>query len=208
MVALVASAYLMAAALGFEGYRWAAWFSLLPLFAAVRMLRPREATVWGGFWGFCLFLFSVTLARTAIPPTVQSLVVLTAVPAGYALLGAILTRRFGFNPLVLGLGWVGVEFGLKPLGLPHGLLAGTQGGGTFLHLVGGVLGFVFVAFVIASANAVVLSAFHSARAALPRLSVGIPVCDSREWVHERASSRPSVWIASSFRARAPPVRTI
>jgi len=116
----------------------------------------------GGLWGLCLYLF-VAAAGSVIPSTTPALALLTIIPAAYAGLGALLTRRIGFNPLVLGLGWVLVEVALKPLGLRSGLLAGTQAGGTLVYWVGQVLGYVLVAFLVAYVNASLLAVLTCAR---------------------------------------------
>src|SRR5262245_5664451 len=133
------------------------WFGLLPLFLAVRILHPRGALLAGGFWGACLFATLSALDQSFAVSAPLSLLLLAAVPAGYAFLGAKLTRWMGFHPLLLGLGWVGLELGLEPLGLRNGLLAGTQGDGLVRQLAGGVLGYVFIAFLLALVNALLLS---------------------------------------------------
>jgi hypothetical protein len=51
---------------------------------------------------------------------------------------------------------MGVELALRPLGLHHGLLAATQGDSTLVAWLGGALGYVLVAFVVALGNAVLL----------------------------------------------------
>jgi len=132
---------------------WLAWVSLLPLFQAIRTLRPALAAMAGGLWGFCLFGFAAVGAAPVIAPTVLSLILLTAMPAFYCGIGARVTRWIGFNPFVLGLGWVGVELAIRPLGMPLGLLAGTQSGSALVQWGGRVLGYVFIAFLVAVANA-------------------------------------------------------
>ena len=157
-LSLVISAGLMAVALASPKYPWVAWITLVPLLFVIRVLTARSALACGALWGSALYLISTTMVGTGIPATIRSLVLLTAVPAIYTYLGALLTRHVGFSALSLAFGWIGVELALKPLGLRGGLLAGTQvGDGTFLSLAAGMLGYVCVAFVIAYVNALLFA---------------------------------------------------
>ncbi len=161
--ALAGSAFLMATSVESPQHVWLGWVTLLPLFFAIRILSPRRAALSGAFWGSCVFASSVTLARTAIEPTLTSLALLSIIPAAYAGLGACLTRRIGFSPYLMALGWIGVEFALGPLGLRHGLLAGTQGDGLAVRAVGTFAGYVIVAFLVAWVNATLVSVLSEVR---------------------------------------------
>ncbi len=156
ILSLVAGAFLMAMSLGPSGHSWLGWLTLLPLFVAIRVLKPLRAMLCGALWGLCLHVFGVSAFATGISSGLFSLALLTAIPAAYALLASWLIRRMGFSPFVLGVSWMGVELALRPLGLHHGLLAATQGDSTLVHWLGGALGYVLVAFVVALANAVLL----------------------------------------------------
>ncbi len=174
IISLALSALLMAIAVGSTACSWLAWFSLLPLFLSIRVLRPVSATLAGAIWGVCFYFFSVAFAAPAISPTFQSLALLTIVPALYVCFGALLTRWVGFNPLLLGIGWVLVEVAIKPLGLQQGLLAGTQSQSPILHWISRLLGYAFVAFLVACVNASLLSILSSARLRISRLnSLGV-----------------------------------
>ncbi len=155
-VSLFFSAYLMVTSNASSGLLWPGWFSLLPLFVAIRTLRPVGAMLSGAFWGLCLYGFAVTGAGPAIVPGLAAPVLLTAVPAIYAFVGAWLTRRIGFSPFVLGAAWMGVELAFEPLGLRGGLLTGIHGDGTLLAWAGHGLGYVLVAFLVALVNASLL----------------------------------------------------
>lgn len=195
-VSLILSALLTATALRNPALHWLAWFSLLPLFQAIRTLRLPLAAPAGGLWGCSVFLFAVAGDTPIIPATLAAAALLTTIPAIYTGLGALVTRRIGFNPFVLAVGWIGVELALTPLGLPLGIMAaagtqgdlaaltaqggltaaGTQGnllaadpqtGGIFLQWAAHLLGYVFIAFLVAAANASLLALLGHARLTLP-----------------------------------------
>lgn len=157
---LVGSAALLSLALRSHGQPWLGWLVLLPLFAAIRTCRVVGALASGALWGLSLYVFSVDVPESGVSEGLRSLVLLTAVPAIYACVGSVLTRRIGFSPFVLGVSWMGVELGLESLGLHNGLLAGLQGDGTPVHWVGNALGYVLVAFLVAYVNACLFSVLN------------------------------------------------
>ena len=180
-VSLLLSAVLMGIVVRSDTHAWLAWISLVPLFAAVRLLRPVGAAVAGALWGGSFYFLCATGTAPAIPPALTSFALLAAIPALYAGLGSLATRAIGFSPLILGLGWVLVEVGLKPLGLHHGLLAGTQLAvaqtePTYLDGLARILGYIVVAFLVASANASLLVVLSGVRLKIPefRSIVGLP----------------------------------
>lgn len=153
---LAASAYLMALSLRLEEARWLGWITLLPLFLSIRVLVPLEAMVAGGLWGLLLAAFSAHGKDASLVPGFASYAMLTLVPALYAAAASRVTRRVGFHPLLLGLGWVGVELLLQPLTIRNGLLAATQGDGLAIRVIGHVGGYLCVAFLVAYVNASLL----------------------------------------------------
>jgi apolipoprotein N-acyltransferase len=154
---LASSAGLMAVALDSSAFWWLGWVTLIPLFLAIRLLRPVVALWAGGFWGLSLFVISSLIGSSAIPLTPTALFFLAVIPSLYTCVGAAVTRRKGFHPLLLGLGWAGVEIALTPLALRNGLLAGTIGSSGWVLSLGKLGGYVLVAFLVAFANAVILS---------------------------------------------------
>ena len=172
-LSLTLGAGLMALSLGSASHSWLGWVTLLPLLLAIRLLTPRWAGACGALWGGTLYLFSTALIDTPIPPTMRSLVLLAAIPAAYAFLGALLTRRTGFSALCLGFGWFGVELALKPLGLPGSLLVGVQGGGSLAYFVQGLLGSAVVASVVAVVNGLLASALTRVQLRIPRKTLVI-----------------------------------
>lgn len=159
---LAMAAALMSLAQRSVDAHWLGWVTLVPLFLAIRNLSPARAALAGAFWGGVLCLFSTLGPAASLPPTLRSFAFLTAVPALYAFLGAVQTRKVGFSPLILGLGWVGVELALQPLAMRHGLLAATQNGELALRAVGYVGGWFLVAFFVAYVNASLLDMLTAA----------------------------------------------
>ncbi|MFQ5592450.1 MAG: hypothetical protein ACE5HE_14930 [Phycisphaerae bacterium] len=156
------SGYLMGAAVTSHAHAPLGWFCLLPIYFAIRTCAPGWAGACGAVWGACLYvalLHGVDMAPAAVP----AFVLLTLVPAVYAFLGALATSWFGYSPFVLAVGWMGVELASAPVGLHHGLLAGTPADGTLMTWVGQGLGYVFVAFIVAAVNASVVSALSAVR---------------------------------------------
>ena len=205
ILTLVFSAYLLAVAIGTPRYTWLAWLTLLPLLISVRKLYPLGATGAGALWGACVYLFSATGVNDALTPGALCLALLTGVPALYACLCAWLTGRFGFSPLVLGLGWVGAEVALKPLGLSNGLIAGVPGDGTLIQWVGGVFGYVLEAFLIVFTCASLLAFLHGLRitVARPRPALSPPLPTER-LEPQRVSCFP-LWAFIPSQPRAPPL---
>lgn len=161
--ALALSAYLLAACLASPRVSWLGWLALIPLFRVIQTLRPAAATVCAGGWGLLFYLTSAHQLQIGVAPGLRSACFLVLIPAAYAYLGARLTRRVGFSPFVLGVGWMLVEFALRPLALSRGLLAGTLGDGLLLHTVGRLFGYVLVAFLVAFASASLLAIFCAVR---------------------------------------------
>ena len=60
VLALITSAFLMARSIGGSGPAWLGWLALVPLFAAIRVLRPVHAALCGALCGACLFIFCLS----------------------------------------------------------------------------------------------------------------------------------------------------
>jgi len=185
---LALSALAMNAALASVEGRWLGWVTLLPLFLAIRALVPWQALLAGSFWGLSLCVFSAT--SQVVDPSLRSFVLLTAIPGLYAFVASRVTRRVGFSPLLLGLGWVAVELALQPLALHRGLLAGTQGDGLVIRTLGNVAGYLLVAFLVAYVNATLLSILSD-------------VCAQVDTSRQRVWRVP--YVARWFLAEAPPL---
>ncbi|HNQ24921.1 MAG TPA: hypothetical protein PKK06_17730 [Phycisphaerae bacterium] len=163
------SAALTTAALVIPDLWWLAWVSLVPLFAVIRAFRPMRAARCGLFWGACFY--GMAVGAGVVVPTTSSLGLFAAIPGGYALLAALLTRKIGFNPLLLALGWILVEIAFKPLGFDQGLLARTGQELVAIHWIARVLGYVFAAALVVAVNAALLALLSRARLTLARSGV-------------------------------------
>ncbi|MFH1108501.1 MAG: hypothetical protein V1790_04785 [Planctomycetota bacterium] len=173
---LVGSAALLANEIHFRAHPLFGWLTLFPLLALIRLCSARTAGLCGAIWGAGLFYFLALQGNALVPPTVASFAFLVGLPAAYAFGMGWVTRRFGFNPLILAFGWCGVELALLPLGLRGGLLGGIAGdSGSFLSLLQGLLGYVCMAALIVAVNAIALSLLTKAYAracASPRIIRG------------------------------------
>lgn len=202
---LALSAIFMALAAQAPQYSWLGWVSLLPLLQAARVLSPVCAFGAGFFWGASFLAASLALGAQ-IEFNVGSAAILTLCPALYGCLGAWLTRRVGFSPYLLALGWVGVELCLRPVGLHHGLLAGTQGDGMLIRVAGNFAGYFLVAFIVAYINASLLSVIHKVAGG----SIGVRILASSGGLPGRLISLNTPFIASRVlcvsQPRAPPAR--
>ncbi len=206
LLALAVSAYVTALAVGSHPHPWLGLLTLLPLLRTIQVSSPRRALIHGWLWGAMLYGFTVTVIETTVSPGLWSLILLTTIPAAYAFFGAHITRRVGFNPFVLGVGWMLVEFALRPLALHRGLLAGTQGDGLLIALVGRAFGYVMVAFLVAYASAKLLDILSRLRFRLPRLvcTVGLDDVGQRLW-QLIPSRRPCFILPPASHPRAPPL---
>lgn len=207
VASLMVSAFLLSVSIGSPSHGWLGWLTLPPLFLAIRYVAPAGAAVCGGVWGASLFVFSSTIIDTPINASVGSLALLLLVPAAYAGLGSWLTRtRIGFSPLILAAAWIGVEYALAPLSMRFGLLAGVQARGSFLHAASGLLGYAFVAFVIAYLNGLFLAAVTGLRFQIPQFTRSQSKVAPRGRVVDHYVPLP-VRVASDTRqARAPPLQ--
>lgn len=154
---LLGGAYCVALASVFPSHRWLAWIGLIPLFVTVRLMTPFRAALWGAVWGAGLYLFFNQLTGQAMSHAILPAAALATIAAAYAGLGTVFTRRYGFSPLALALGWLAIELVTHPLGLTHCLVPGVAGDGPLTRLVSDIFGYAFVGFVVALVNALALS---------------------------------------------------
>ena len=184
LLSLAVSAGLLSAAIASPSYPWFGWITPLPLLLAVRLMRPLEALAGGAFWGAGLFLLLAHGDDASIAQTFQSLALLSVIPAIYACWASWFTRRFGFasSALLLGFMWAVVEIALTPLGLDGGLLSGThaQADGSLVHSLAGVVGYVFIAALVTTANGLLFSMVTRAC---------VPGCTPRRYARSSAKTQ-------------------
>jgi|GEM_PF-1192806 len=152
-IVLVAGARLMALAGSADGHVWLGWFALVPLFFAIRWCRPVWAFVCGAIWGGALYTFSAGQSASAAAPAIANFLLLTTSPAVYTCLGALLTRRIGFSPVALAVGWMGVAFALHHAGSHMGLFGAQEGHLGALDWISQALGWIFISFAFALVSA-------------------------------------------------------
>jgi apolipoprotein N-acyltransferase len=200
--------FLTTVSIAADEYAWAVWIGLFPLLIAIRLFPPLWAMLSGGAWGLGIFVFShfVPGADSHIPFTFSSAALLSAIPAIYACTGGFISGLIGFRPLILALGWIGVEIGLKPFGIHDGLFVMTNGTQALILIIGGILGYSFIGFLIVFAGAFLLDLacaihFHPIR------------CKSQSPVHDVLLTSPPENILTGLasiilqpaKPRAPPV---
>lgn len=134
--------------------------ALVPLYSTIHTARPMVAGIRGAIWGAGVALaLSLGLGEPVSHWAV--LITLPGITGLYAAGGAAMTRWIGFSPLVLAVGWVGVELVTGQLGLQLGLAAATQADGYLMTSVGRLLGYTLVAFTVAFVNAATVQAIHT-----------------------------------------------
>lgn len=182
-----------------------AWFALLPIFITIRFATPRIALIYGAMWGLCLYFLLSASGTDASAATIRSLGLLAAVPAIYAYLGARLTRQIGYAPMVLAMGWMIAELALEPVIVRQGLLSGSLSNDGVMQLVGGVLGYVFVALLIAFVNAQLLSLVENLCFSFGNLFYGITITlRSIGWIVQPGGTCHTFVFLTDSPPRAPP----
>jgi apolipoprotein N-acyltransferase len=203
---LVLSAYGAACAAQGGLPLWVGWVALVPVFVAIRALRPILAMLCGALWGASLFVFTSGASEPGHPLVVGLL--LTVVPAAYAYLAAYVTRWIGFSPFVLGVGWMGVELALAPVGLHNGLLSATQGDTALMDYIGRALGYVLVAFLVAYINALLVEVLGRVPLRLPRPRWAAARDDAEILLRSQIVGCLSLVALQPSHPRAPPHRSV
>jgi hypothetical protein len=160
---------------------------IIPLFLAIRLLSPCKAALGGLVWSFVLYFHAVTVASSPDGRFLIQASPLLVIPALYAYGGAYYTRRYGFHPLALAVGWIVVELALYPAGFRQGLLPSCCGDGIVQRAIANFLGYGFVAFAVALVNAVAISLTarlikHQACGFRPSIIPDIPRFPAVEWI--------------------------
>ena len=203
-VSLPISAHLIAVSSGSAVGGWLALFSLVPLLLAIRLWRPTHALVAGAVWGVSLYLSLTSQPGMVNSPSVGSFALAAAIPAIYAYLASRLTRRIGFSPLVLGVGWIMVDAAFTLLGLGTGLLGRAHEDGAILHWLSQAFGYVLVAFVIAFLSASIVSLLSGVRLSIPPYRCWLCQPDRRTILMPQTLFCLPTCVPYPSRPRAPP----
>lgn len=143
---------------------WLGWLALVPLFICIRFSTVRFAFLGGLTWGlsFCV-LSEVIHLESAATWSWTTLITLSLASGLYALGGTYASKKRGFDPVLLALGWCGVELLVAPFGFKHGLLLSTQESNAAVYVLANLGGFVFAAFLVAFFIASILAVLTDER---------------------------------------------
>lgn len=184
---------------------WIVWVSLLPFFLAITLLRPLVAAAQGLLWGLGYFIALILFVKSYSWTGLLLLGSLSMViPAIYALVASSVVRRAGFNPMFMGFSWIGLELLLRPLAMPWGLLGAPPSSDGLVMQVGSALGYVFVAFLIAGVNALLVRILLSEqlRTAPPRRKSSAG--GTNQWVVTASQLLKPARVPARRNSRAPP----
>lgn len=201
--ALVLGAYLLALGVGTGQHPWVGVVTLLPMLRAIQILRPGSALLCGSLWGVCVYGFAIVPANPVIAPGIVALLMLAVIPGLYAYAGAWATRRMGFSPFTLGVGWMLVEFSLRPLALRYGLLTPSQDH-LVIGVIGRVFGYVWMTFWVVFISAWLLAIVTKVRFKISRPVFLVGLGDACGWLWHLIPSGIPCFVVTSSHARAPP----
>jgi len=181
-----------------------AWAGLFCLFGLIRLLKPRRAAVAGAAWVVAWFALAFHARPELAEQSVSALIGSVLAVSLFCGLASAVTRAYRFDPLIIALGWMGVELSLAPLNIHLGLVASTQTAGWLFHLVAQTMGYTLVAFVVAWVAAITIAWIEHACVRCDAVARVIPADD---WFLAVAPARPLRSAFDSFRPgspRAPP----
>ena len=156
------SALLLLGANLFPGYGIASFAALIPLLYRVTRADPRRAARLGLYFG--LSFFGVSLVDLCLVSPVVGLCKIACGTALFASFGWVVAwgrRRWGFNPLIVALLWIGLELAIIKLGFSAGLLAGARAGHPLFHGMAALFGFLSISFLIVLLDSLIISAIDA-----------------------------------------------
>jgi hypothetical protein len=166
---LLGSAFLLAKSSQYPACSGLAFVALIPLFAVVAHARGKNVFLLAGFWGIC-YSGAAWLCGLISPPEFSRAVpMMVAAPAVFAGLARAAIARFGCSPVILALSWMLIDLSLGQIGYGSGVSFATPESGSLGALVAKFGGYALIAFVIASANAIILSLVCSVHCELVRV---------------------------------------
>jgi len=152
-----ASAYALALTYFSDGFAPLAWVALIPFFVVIRGSSRPTSAGYGALWGavyFTLFgLIKPGLSPYSLPAFVMIGVISSAL---LALCLNLVSRRFGFNPLALGLAWLIFEVTRIELVLHSGTIAASQPVDGLTLNIAGLAGLSGLSFLIVLVNVLLI----------------------------------------------------
>lgn len=151
------SALLLLLAHFFSQYWHLSFFALTPFLYRIIQASPAESLRLGFLLG--LSFFGASAANSLIGSGLSAIVNLVCVAGLFALFGwgiGLARERWGFNPSIVALLWVGLEIGLVKFGFTGGVLAEAGFSHPLLHGMVGLFGFVAASAIIVLLNSVIL----------------------------------------------------
>jgi apolipoprotein N-acyltransferase len=147
------SALLLLVANLFPDYWYFSFFALTPFLYRIIQATPGESLRLGLLFGLAFFGASATGWLGASPSAVLvRLVCGTALLALFGWTVGWARIRWGFNPSVIAVLWVGLELSLAKLGFGGGLLGETTFSHPMLHGLAGLLGLLAASAIIVLLN--------------------------------------------------------
>ena len=175
------SALLLLVANLFPDYWYFSFFALTPFLYRIIKATPGESLRLGLLFGLAFFGASAAgLAGTSPLLTILRLLAGTVLFAFFGWTLGWARQRWGFNPSLVAVLWVGLEMGLAKLGFARGLVGETGLAHPFLHGLAGLLGLLATSAVIVLLNSLlVLAMVKTIQAA--RTGVKSAIEDVRTW---------------------------
>jgi hypothetical protein len=141
----------------FSQWWYLSFFALTPFLYRIIKAAPGESLRLGFLFGLPFFGVSVVDSLAVSPlPSVLKLVSGTALFALFGWSVGWARQRWGFNPALVALLWVGLEMGLVKLGLVGGFLGEAGLAHPFLHSLIGLFGFLAVSAIIVLLNSLLV----------------------------------------------------
>ena len=153
------SALLLLVANLFPQYWYFSFFALIPFLYKIIKASPSESLRLGLLFGFSFF--SATLTDSFVISPLPSVLKLISGTALFTLFGWTVgwaRQKWGFNPSIVALLWMGLEIGLIKFGFVGGLFGEAEFSHPFLHGMVGLLGFLVVSALIVLLNSLLVLA--------------------------------------------------
>ncbi|UCB52058.1 MAG: hypothetical protein JSV10_08720 [Candidatus Zixiibacteriota bacterium] len=200
------SALLLQVANLFPDYWYFSFFALTPFLYRIIKATSVESLRLGLLFGLSFFSASAT-GWLEISPLVAAVRLLCGTGL-FALFGWTIgcaRQRWGFNPSLVAVLWVGLELGVAKLGYAGGLLGETGFSHPLLHGLAGLFGLVAASAIIVLLNSLLALALTKATKAA-RTGVKSDIEDTRTWDILFAFNLSAQKAYLVPEGRAPPVR--